>query len=119
MKNISASRALASALFLMLALYGCGPKVSAENYDRITNGMQEDKVSSILGIASESRNATAGVEGQTFTSMQSKWRNDKGTIVVVFLNGEVHPSTTTRRALSPQHNAATEHGRPPLTRRRR
>ncbi len=89
MKYISVAYVFSSALFLLLALYGCGPKVSAENYDSNVNGMKEDQVTRILGIPSESRNASARVEDATFTSTQSDWRNDKGTIIVVFLNEEV------------------------------
>ena len=70
-------------------LCGCGPHVSAENYDKIANGMREDRVAGILGIASESRNTTVKLPEGTFTSTVSKWRNDKGTILVEFLNGEV------------------------------
>ena len=39
--------------------------------------------------ASESRSSAVKVEETVFTSTESKWRNDKGTIVVLFLNGEV------------------------------
>ena len=74
---------------MALALCACGSKVSAENYDKIVRGMQEDKVNSILGIASESRNSSAKIDGVTYTSTQSKWRSDKGTIIVLFQNGDV------------------------------
>lgn len=82
-------RKLGTALLMTLALGACGSKVSAENYDRIVKGMKEDKVAGILGIASESRNSSMKIDGTTFTSTQSKWRSDKGTIVVLFQNGEV------------------------------
>jgi len=82
-------RTRVTALLMTLALCACGSKVSAENYDKIVKGMQEDKVASILGIPSESRNSSVKVEGATFTSTESKWRSDKGTIVVLFQNGEV------------------------------
>jgi len=85
----SGSRTILTALFLILALCACGAKVSAENYDKIVKGMTEDKVAGILGIASEARNSSAKIEGMTFTSTESKWRSDKGTIVVFFQNGEV------------------------------
>ena len=82
-------RAFGTGLLLTVALCACGSKVTAENYDKIVKGMKEDKVASILGIASESRNSAVKFEGTTFTSTQSKWRSDKGTIVVLFQNGEV------------------------------
>jgi len=78
-----------TVLLTTLALGACGSKVNAENYDKIVKGMQEDKVAGILGIASESRNSSMKIAGVTFKSTQSKWRSDKGTIVVLFLNGEV------------------------------
>jgi hypothetical protein len=87
-KNNFAPRTLAAALAIAVALSGCGPKVSRENYDKIASGMKEDQVSSILGIASESRSTTVKLP-ESFTSTISKWRNDKGTILVEFLNGEV------------------------------
>ena len=83
------ARALPALLALSLALAGCGPKVSQENYDKITDGMKEEHVQKILGVASESRSSAVKVEDTVFTSTQTKWRNDKGTIVVLFLNGEV------------------------------
>ena len=82
-------RMVAALVVLTLALAGCGPKVSRDNYDKITDGMKEEQVKSILGVASESRSSAVKVEDTVFTSTQSKWRNDKGTIVVVFLNGEM------------------------------
>jgi hypothetical protein len=89
MNNIFVLRKRAMAFILTLALAGCGPKISPENFDKIVKGMKEDHVAKILGIASESRNSAVKVEGTTFTSTQSKWRNDKGTIVVLFQDGEV------------------------------
>lgn len=82
-------RARVAALLALLVLGACGSKVTAENYDKIVKGMREDKVAGILGIASEARNSSMKIEGATFTSTESKWRSDKGTIVVYFQNGEV------------------------------
>jgi len=77
------------ALLLAAALVACSSKVSETNFDRIANGMKEEQVASLLGVASEARNTTVKIQGETYTSTQSKWRGDKGTIMVVFLNGEV------------------------------
>jgi len=85
---MSAGAVLAAAMFLAAAIAGYGAKISAENYDKIANGMQEDRVAGILGIPSESRNTTVKLQEGTFTSTISKWRNDKGTILVEFLNGD-------------------------------
>jgi hypothetical protein len=79
----------ASALVIAALLTACGPNVSQVNYDKITDGMKEEQVGKILGTASESRNTTVRVQGENFTSTVSKWRNDKGTILVEFANGEV------------------------------
>ena len=78
-----------AALALVLILAGCGPNVSHANYDKISEGMKEDQVKAILGVGTESRSSAVKVEDTVFTSTQTKWRNDKGTIVVLFLNGEV------------------------------
>ena len=74
---------------LAFTLAACSPKVSVQNYDKIKEGMTEDQVKAILGVGSESRSQAVKVEGTVFTSTQTLWRNDKGTIVVLFLNGEV------------------------------
>jgi uncharacterized lipoprotein len=79
---------VAAALLLVATLAACGSKVNEQNYDKITVGMKEAEVGKILGIASESRSTAVKVD-EVYTSTQSKWRGDKGTIVVVFLNGEV------------------------------
>jgi hypothetical protein len=89
MKIFFSTHTLAVAFTVAFALAACGPKISPENFDKIVKGMKEDQVAKILGIASESRNSAVKVEGTTFTSTQSKWRNDKGTIVVLFQDGEV------------------------------
>jgi len=78
-----------AALALVLMLAACGPNVSRANYDKISEGMKEDQVKAILGVATESRSSAVKAEDTVFTSTQTKWRNDKGTIVVLFLNGEV------------------------------
>ena len=67
----------------------CSSKVTEANYTKITDGMKEAQVATILGIASESRNTTVKVQDENYTSTQSKWRGDKGTIVVFSLNGEM------------------------------
>jgi hypothetical protein len=89
METKSRASAHIAALCMALALSACGSKVSEANYDKITNGMTEDQVGKILGIASESRNSSVQVEGKTYTSTQSKWRSDMGTIFVHFENGEM------------------------------
>lgn len=38
---------------IWIALCVCCSKVSTENYDKIVKGMKEEKVTGILGIASE------------------------------------------------------------------
>ena len=76
-------------LIVTALLAACSSNVNEANYDKITTGMKEDQVGKILGIASESRSSSMKVGDDTFTSTQSRWRGDKGTIVVVFFNGEV------------------------------
>lgn len=89
MKPHAVARAVVSALAFALLLAGCESKVTQANYDRITEGMKEEQVQKILGIGSESRSQSMRIEDTVFTSTQTKWRGDKGTIVVLFLNGEV------------------------------
>jgi len=89
MTRAAASRVALAALASVLILAGCSPKVSHANFDKINEGMKEAQVQDILGIGSESRSSAVKVEDTVFTSTETKWRNDKGTIIVLFLNGEV------------------------------
>lgn len=93
MRPAYALRAALAALACLVVLAACGPNVSRANYDKIQEGMKEEQVKKILGIPSESRSQAMKVEDTVFTSTQTKWRNDKGTIVVLFLNEEVQEKT--------------------------
>ena len=103
MKRSVLSRVLLAAA-CAAALAACGPRISAENYERIAKGMSEQKVGDILGMPSESRNTTVRAQDANFTSTQSTWRNDKGTVVVVFFNGEVQSKEYFRPGEEPPPN---------------
>ena len=102
MKRSTLSRTLLAAACAAALGAGCGPRITAENYQRITTGMSEGKVGDLLGMPSESRNMTVRVQDTAFTNTQSTWRNDKGTIVVVFLNGEVQSKVYYRPGEEPR-----------------
>jgi outer membrane protein assembly factor BamE (lipoprotein component of BamABCDE complex) len=77
-------RQLTLALTL-LALAACAPRLSQENYDKITNGMTQQEVAAILGPPSESSGASLfGLSGGATT-----WKDEKTTISVQFVNEKV------------------------------
>jgi outer membrane biogenesis lipoprotein LolB len=87
--SLAAAARLLVAILALVLLAACSSKVNRTNFDKINEGMKEDQVKAILGMASESRVSAAKVDDVEYTSTQTKWRGDKGTIVVVFFNGEV------------------------------
>jgi hypothetical protein len=87
MMRIALTRATA-ALLIAVALAACSSKVTEENYEKIVPGMKEEEVRKILGLPSESRSTAVKLD-EVYTSTQTKWTGDQGTIVVLFFNGEV------------------------------
>ena len=72
--------------FVLLALLvaACS-KVTADNFDKIQEGMSEPEVRALLGTPTESNSVTVlGVSGSA-----SRWRGGDAEIVVRFINGKV------------------------------
>jgi hypothetical protein len=76
---------LVSAVAIALLLVACGPRLSQENFNRITDGMAYADVVKILGEpeSSEGRGALG------ITAGTSKWKDGKHQITIVFINGKV------------------------------
>ena len=70
---------------LLLWLAACGARLSAENFDKIHEGMSQKEVREILGEPVDA--SSASLLG--FSSGEAVWKDDKTTIVVHFLNDKV------------------------------
>jgi hypothetical protein len=74
----------ARTVLLALLLAACS-KVTADNFEKIQDGMSEQEVRALLGNPSESNSVTVlGVSGTA-----SRWRGGDAEIVVRFINGKV------------------------------
>lgn len=88
-------RALAVAA---LCLAACGPKVTAENFERIRDGMTRQEVVALLGEPTETRAVSiAGLSGGTAT-----WRQGNTEISVQFINDKVQAKQLSREAPLPK-----------------
>jgi outer membrane protein assembly factor BamE (lipoprotein component of BamABCDE complex) len=70
---------------LLLCLAACGARLSAENFDKIHQGMSQKEVRDILGEPVDS----SGASLLGFSSGEAVWKDDKTTITVHFLNDKV------------------------------
>ena len=76
---------LAVGLFLCVLLFGCGSKVSQENFDKIKTGMTLEEVRTILGEPAETSSVGLGpISGTSAT-----WKNKNAKIAIQFVNGKV------------------------------
>lgn len=89
------SRLARGALILAaLLLAACGAKISAENFERIQDGMTQKEVIAILGEPTETSSVNiAGVSGG-----MSTWKDGSTVISVQFLNGKVQAKQLAKEA---------------------
>lgn len=88
----------AVALAAVLLLSACGSKVTAENFERIQNGMTQKEVVAILGEPTETSAINiAGVSGG-----MASWQEGNTVISVQFLNDKVQAKQLSREAARPQ-----------------
>lgn len=87
---------IAYMMLSMLILTGCEEKMTAENYAKITNGMDRSQVEHILGGAGEKQENTgmnisaAGMAGSSTSSRTTYiWKEGRKEISVSFENGKV------------------------------
>lgn len=98
----SFSRVLACVclLAMALALAGCERKVTAANYDRVTNGMSRAQVEKILGSGTDDTSSagygvsTGGVlDSKAATETTLVWRENGLVIQVILKDGKVVQKT--------------------------
>lgn len=74
----------AGSLLLALLLAACS-RVTADNFEKINDGMSEQEVRALLGSPTESNSVTVlGVSGSA-----SRWTGRDAEVVVRFINGKV------------------------------
>lgn len=75
-------------------LAACGSKISAENFERIQNGMTQKEVIAVLGEPTETSNVSiAGLSGGMAT-----WRDGNTVISVQFVNDKVQAKQLSRES---------------------
>ena len=76
-----------------MGLVGCQSKVTKDNYDRIKTGMTEDKVTDILGKATETSSIGGAIGPLKATGATHKWIDGDKVITVVIANDKVVSKT--------------------------
>lgn len=92
--------ACAALLAMTLLLAGCESKVTAANYDKVTNGMSRSQVEKILGSGTDDT-SSAGYGVSTGGVLDSKaapettlvWRENGMVIQVILKDGKVVQKT--------------------------
>ncbi|GHD68570.1 hypothetical protein [Jeongeupia chitinilytica] len=75
---------LITALLLAFALVACS-RVTSENYQKISTGMQRDEVVRILGEPKATDGGSVfGISGES-----ASWQGSDTTITIQFINGKV------------------------------
>ena len=88
----------AIALSTALLLVACGSKITAENFERIRNGMTQKEVVAILGEPTET--SAIGIGG--LSGGMATWRDGGTEISVQFVNDKVQARQLSREAARPQ-----------------
>jgi hypothetical protein len=97
MKGLPVRLPIAAALAALL-LAACGSKISAENFERIQNGMSQKEVVALLGEPSES--SAIGIGG--LSGGMATWKDGNTVISVQFVNDKVQAKQLSREAARPQ-----------------
>ncbi len=77
--------ALTISVVCLVALSGCGSKVTAENYGKVKEGQTEAQVVEILGTPTSSETQS----GPLGSGSKKVWKDGDKTITVGLLNGKV------------------------------
>lgn len=85
---------LAASLFLA----ACGSKISAENFERIQNGMTQKEVVALLGEPAETNSVSIG----GLSGGMATWQDGNTVISVQFVNDKVQAKQLSREAPKPQ-----------------
>ena len=76
----------AIAIVCLVAIPGCGSKVDQDHYAKITTGMSESDVHSILGSPASTETDPSG---QVPGASKQTWKNGDKTIMIGFVDGKV------------------------------
>jgi hypothetical protein len=87
-----------AAVLAALLLAACGSKVSAENFERIRNGMTQKEVVAILGEPTE----TSAISIGELSGGMATWQDGNTVISVQFVNDKVQAKQLNREAARPQ-----------------
>ena len=87
-----------AAVLAALLLAACGANVSAENFERIQNGMTQKEVVAILGEPTE----TSAISIGGLSGGMATWRDGNAAISVQFVNDKVQAKQLSREAPKPQ-----------------
>ncbi len=94
-RRIFSGAALALATVLLSA---CGSKVSAENFERIQNGMTQKEVIALLGEPT----GTSSINIAGLSGGMSTWKEGDTVISVQFVNEKVQAKQLSREPARPQ-----------------
>src|SRR5438128_296102 len=82
---------LVAAVVMSLVLAACGSRISAENYEKIHNGMSMDEVKKVLGKPTEVSSFGIG----DLSATTARWVGRSQTITITFANNKVKLKTLT------------------------
>jgi hypothetical protein len=85
-------------LCAVLLLTACGSKISAENFERIQNGMTQKEVVALLGEPAETNSVSIG----GLSGGMATWQDGNTVISVQFVNDKVQAKQLSREAPKPQ-----------------
>src|SRR5436190_22382441 len=82
---------LVAVIVMSLFLAACGSRISAENYEKIHNGMSMEDVKKVLGKPTEVSSFGIG----DLSATTARWQGSSQTITVTFANNKVKLKTLT------------------------
>jgi hypothetical protein len=82
--------ALAGVLVILVSVSGCiGSKITRANYDKISTGMKQSEVESVLGSGQKKESAGASLSMIGVSTEMMHWQDGDRTITIMFVNDQV------------------------------
>jgi hypothetical protein len=82
--------ALAGLLATLVSVSGCiGSKITRANYDKISTGMKQSEVESVLGNGQKKESAGASLGMLGVSTEMMHWQDGNRTITIMFVNDQV------------------------------